>query len=704
MYLFRTAIISLLLSGLTFAQNYTTITATQIPNSVGGLLQTGTLCFQPTDGNANSISITPGGTVSPTRGPFCAAVSGGTVAALSVPTPAAAMPSSMTYTVIVQHGANIVRFWTLVPVAGSTFSFDQWMAANTGTGPNSFGTNGTAYGQGSLFRGLYTSAPNAVQNFNPLGCYADDETGGVNNTGGPKTGYQCLGVTLVSRTQGTHYGVGGVQSCLGEGDCVGTVAYVYGFGGSNAGGDEGIEALHLEADQGNGPNATASSNIATATVSSATSSGGTTALTLGSGVNLNLLGELRWLIDTNASKIYSTGTVSGIVGAPPVVTGSGTSWASLTGGQYCFSLNSNANGALMQVIPIAAITDNTHLTLGYNVQGHANTFAGLYSTGNYQIFPCSQVAAGGLPSGLGGTSGTPVTSATVTVTNGYTGWSGGDTLQLPLGFDAIVGGGYINIGPLIPLGVIPHGLVIENLTGVLLQPETWGLIVGNGGGGFSRGIEVNPGSNQFTALSCEDGSVTQSFCSFKWQEHANTYDGWSWNSGGNIGLIGFDRTTGEFTVSDSVNGVLLKADNLTTGPVLGTGSTKLSLAPNLTTSNLTLIQGPYGTAAAWGSGASITSIKNNSKDEGGSLNLTVGTAPGTYPAVKLTFANPNFNSVACIATMIDQTGAAVALPNYGEPTYVEFIWPATGVPPISTGSTPPAGETIRVTWVCTGLS
>jgi hypothetical protein len=676
----------LLITGLALAQNMTTVTANFVTDANGALLKSGTLCFQGTDANANVISFAAGGTLAPTRTPFCAAVTNGVVASLSVPNSASTTPNGIYYTAWSQQGPTIVRQWTQVIVSGAAFSFDQWMAVNTGTGPNQFGNETSETGTGNLFRGLYVSAGNFPASLSPLGCYTDAEQGGYNQTGGPKTSYQCIGEVLVSRTQGQHFGTSVLLNSFGEGDVAPFIAYASGYGGSNAGGDEGVEAFHFEADQGNGPLAPAASNIATATINSVTSGSGVTTLGLTSGVNLDLLGELRWLIDTTAAKVYSTGTIASISGSPPVVTGSGTTWTSLTGGGYCFSLNGNANGILMQVIPVQSISSDTSLTLGYNVQGAAKPLAGLTTTGGYQIFPCSQIAAGGLPLGLGAPG---LTAASVTVTNGYTGWASSDTVQLPLGFDTFISGNFVNIGPQLPMGIIPVGMHITNLAPQLWQPETWGLSIGGSFGPFSRGVQVGPGgsSNMFAAVSCEDGGLVLSYCNYSWQEHADTYSGWGWNSDSDVGKIGFDRTTGQFSVQDSTNGSLMTIDQSAT---LGSGRLLYNKQPTVTLAS-NCSTGDFSFSSGWNSPSSCV-VSNDSKDQAGLITFVVGSSPTANPSVTFTFHAGAFPSRPfCIGWFSGYAGYQTQ-PVIPSANSTSAVFNYTG--------TPPGGATFTLQWSC----
>lgn len=72
--------------------------------------------------------------------------------------------------------------------------------------------------------------------------------------------------------------------------------------------------------------------------------------------NEDTRGEKRLLINTTAAKDDSTGTITGISGTPPVVTGSGTKFSTNHGGtgsktSLCFELNGSAGRLQFRLEP-----------------------------------------------------------------------------------------------------------------------------------------------------------------------------------------------------------------------------------------------------------------------------------------------------------------------------------------------------------------
>jgi hypothetical protein len=558
-------------------------------------------------------------------------------------------------------------------------------------GPNQFGTEGTAYSEGTIFRSRFATAPNSVQNYGSLECYLSDDAGGYNTSGGPKTTYICMNAISHSVSQGTHYGVQSIMGGLGEGDELTFYGQAQCYGGSNATGDEGCEAGHFEADQG--------SLVFTGTVATYANIGSTSTITYTSPVNESVRGELRWMVDTNASKIYSTGTITGISGVPPVVTGSGTGWATQFGtgartGDLCFALANDTNTGytpnVLNVIPVASIGSNTSLTLNLQAVGVNKGYSSINPTGNYQIFECSQVA----PGGLGGGSGD------VVVTNGYTSWAAADTFAMYPNYDAQLRGLIVDINPTLPMAVSPGGIWLINEAAARTQGYIPGLSLF---GPWTDGVACGTLSN-----SCiQEDSTGNAFLMY--QSTADSYLSWGWDSNVDFVKFGCDKTTGACSVTDGTNGQLLEVDQ---NKVTHVAAIVQDKATHVTSGEIALglVQGPYGTSSGWGTGASVTSVKNDSNSLNGLTVFTVGTSPGTYPMVEVPFEGISPSSVTCQATFIDQTGIAPAIPYYeeggtgaaGKP-YIGYIWPGGGVPPSWTGTSPTAGESLTLTWSCAWL-
>src|SRR6185437_6131603 len=167
-------------------------------------------------------------------------------------------------------------------------------------------------------------------------------------------------------------------------------------------------------------------DVLTATVASINSG----VITLSGATNAFLMCEDLPVIITTPAKIYSTGTVSSIAGTPPVVTGSGTTFATTFGtgakNNLFFSCNADTNGNFKLVIPIRSITDDTHLVLDYVSQGvdsnyPTNRGTGAVCSGAYKIFK--------------GGSATAVSSDFSTITvSPSSDFAASDTIEQPVGY------------------------------------------------------------------------------------------------------------------------------------------------------------------------------------------------------------------------------------------------------------------------------
>jgi len=110
------------------AQNWTTVTATNITDLNQQKLATGQLCFLGTDQNDVPISFNVGGGGQVLKRAFCAAVSNGIAASFTVPNPASTTPAGIYYRVTVKDvnsGQEVLRY-NQVSFTGTSFNFDSY--------------------------------------------------------------------------------------------------------------------------------------------------------------------------------------------------------------------------------------------------------------------------------------------------------------------------------------------------------------------------------------------------------------------------------------------------------------------------------------------------------------------------------------------------------------------------------------------------
>ncbi|HEX3091345.1 MAG TPA: hypothetical protein VHW72_01915, partial [Candidatus Angelobacter sp.] len=84
------------------AQNWTTVTATNITDLNQQKLATGQLCFLGTDQNDVPISFNVGGGGQVLKRAFCASVTNGMAASFTVPNPAGTTPTGIYYRITVK--------------------------------------------------------------------------------------------------------------------------------------------------------------------------------------------------------------------------------------------------------------------------------------------------------------------------------------------------------------------------------------------------------------------------------------------------------------------------------------------------------------------------------------------------------------------------------------------------------------------------
>jgi hypothetical protein len=288
-------------------------------------------------------------------------------------------------------------------------------------GPSHFGPVTTGYLKDILLRARWTAAQDFIQHYQTLHCYANPQGGGRNDILTTKTNYSIQKNSMYAPTRGQHNGVTVDMLCNGAGDAQGMVSVIRAQGGANTGGDEGAVLFrgHLEQQEQGAFTATVSGNAAGV-------------VTYTSPVNASALGEARVLIITTGAKVYSTGTVSAInTASPPVVTGSGTTWATQFGAgaktNLFFSLDSETQSGLKLVVPIKSIDGETQLTLDYNVAGGARQWLG-GTSGTYKIYK-------------GGTTTAVSDTANQVTVSPSADFAVSDTIEQPLAFNFMSGGG-----------------------------------------------------------------------------------------------------------------------------------------------------------------------------------------------------------------------------------------------------------------------
>jgi len=118
------------------AQNWTTVTATNITDLNQQKLAAGQLCFMATDQNDNPISTGVGGGGQLLRRQYCSQVTAGALpTAFTVPNPATTQPAGVYYRVTVKDsstGQEVLRY-TQVSFSGTSFNFDTYAPLNLGT-------------------------------------------------------------------------------------------------------------------------------------------------------------------------------------------------------------------------------------------------------------------------------------------------------------------------------------------------------------------------------------------------------------------------------------------------------------------------------------------------------------------------------------------------------------------------------------------
>jgi hypothetical protein len=116
------------------AQNWTTVSASNITDLNQNKLAAGQLCFLGTDQNDNPISFNIGGGGQSLRRAYCASVVNGVAGSVTVPNPQFTAPSGIYYRVTAKDsstGQEVLRY-TQVTFTGGTFNFDNYAPTNLG--------------------------------------------------------------------------------------------------------------------------------------------------------------------------------------------------------------------------------------------------------------------------------------------------------------------------------------------------------------------------------------------------------------------------------------------------------------------------------------------------------------------------------------------------------------------------------------------
>ena len=110
------------------AQNWTTVTATNITDLNQQKLAAGQLCFLGTDQNDVPISFNVGGGGQVLKRAFCSAVTNGIAASFTVPNPAGTTPTGIYYRITVKdaNSAQEVLRYNQVSFTGTSFNFDGY--------------------------------------------------------------------------------------------------------------------------------------------------------------------------------------------------------------------------------------------------------------------------------------------------------------------------------------------------------------------------------------------------------------------------------------------------------------------------------------------------------------------------------------------------------------------------------------------------
>lgn len=299
-------------------------------------------------------------------------------------------------------------------------------------------------GYSTSFSGGYSIAQKLTADYtsggNPslINLFLNPQQGGV-NANLNKTNYSGSFMQILKQTPGQTNGYSVILNANSPGDAQGHVAAIRYAGHVNAPGDEGAVGSRVQIDIG---------GIYLATVGSIDSS----TLTMSSQSGTYSRGQGRYLINTNASKTYSVGSVLSFSGTPPVVTFSGTTLTSLGSGtvsNLCFAMDSDTTTfGHKHVVPIKSIDSNTQVTLNYQLIGLDYSWpSGLATSGNYKIYKCSTISK--------------VNDSTIEVTDPSV-FAATDTVESPLLYGPNLVGAKIVYSLAFPGGIGSGGLSLDN--------------------------------------------------------------------------------------------------------------------------------------------------------------------------------------------------------------------------------------------------
>jgi hypothetical protein len=170
------------------AQNWTTVTASNITDLNQQKLAVGQLCFLATDQNDVAISFNVGGGGQVLKRAFCAAVSSGAVSSFTVPNPANTTPAGIYYRVTVKDvssGQEVLRY-SQVTFSGAGFNFDTYAPLSLGQFAPLVGTavSGNLSVNGNLsITGSFTGANFGLLGVTGLGI--NGATANLNAVNGP---------------------------------------------------------------------------------------------------------------------------------------------------------------------------------------------------------------------------------------------------------------------------------------------------------------------------------------------------------------------------------------------------------------------------------------------------------------------------------------------------------------------------------------
>jgi hypothetical protein len=125
------------------AQNWTTVSASNITDLNQNKLAAGQLCFLITDQNDNPISVNIGGGGQSLKRGYCSPVAAGAVTSFTVPNPATTSPSGIYYRVTAKDtstGLEVLRY-TGVTFSGASFNFDNYQPVIQGASLNPLSGN-----------------------------------------------------------------------------------------------------------------------------------------------------------------------------------------------------------------------------------------------------------------------------------------------------------------------------------------------------------------------------------------------------------------------------------------------------------------------------------------------------------------------------------------------------------------------------------